>query len=420
MTSGPFPGETSHIPTETDVLVVGAGPAGSAAATWAARRGYGVVLADAAVFPRDKPCGDGLTPRAIGELELLGLGDWIRERGVHRGVRLCGWRREVEFDWPGGSLPVVSSAVPRIELDDKIRSNAVKAGAHMVEGAKAVSATQSDGRVKSVTFQTATGDRTIACKTLIVADGVRSTLGKQLGRQWHRNTPYGVAIRAYAKSGRHDDGFITTYSELRDDSRKLRPGYGWVFPLATGEVNIGLGYLATEKRPAHVALKPLLASHVKQRREDWQLDGPVHSVTSALLPLGGSVSNVAGPNWALLGDAAGCINPLNGEGIDYGLEGGRLLADLLGEPDLTHAWPELLRAHYGKAFSVGRRVAWLSMLPGVLAVSGPPLLWSKILGRISIRVLGNLVTDEDVDLTARAWRVAGRASMRFDGRAPFE
>ncbi|NMN96152.1 geranylgeranyl reductase family protein [Antrihabitans stalactiti] len=420
MTSGPVAGETSHIPTETDVLVVGAGPAGSAAAIWAARRGYGVVLADAAVFPRDKTCGDGLTPRAIGELELLGLGDWIRERGVHRGVRLCGWRREVEFDWPGGSLPTISSAVPRIELDDKIRTTAVKVGAHMVEGAKAVRANRVDGRVQSVTFQTVGGDRTIACKTLVIADGVRSTLGKQLGRTWHRDTPYGVAVRAYVKSGRHDDPFITTYSELRDDSRKLRPGYGWVFPLSTGEVNIGLGYLATDKRPAHVALKPLLDSLVRQRRQDWQFDGPVHSVTSALLPLGGSVSTVAGPNWALLGDAAGCINPLNGEGIDYGLEAGRFLADLLGESDLTDAWPHLLRAHYGKAFSVGRRIAWLSMLPGVLALSGPPLLWSKILGRISIRVLGNLVTDEDVDLVARAWRTAGRGSLVLDRRAPFE
>ncbi len=404
---------------QTDVLVVGAGPAGSAAAAWAARSGREVVLADAATFPRDKACGDGLTPRAIGELDRLGLGDWVRERTVNRGLRIAGYGREFELSWPGGSLPAIGSACPRTELDDRIRATAVDSGAKMVEGARATGVTIDGGRVTSVRFATSSGLQTIGCRTLLVADGVRSTLGKQLGRTWHRNTAYGVAARAYVKSARHDDPWITSHLELRDPDGALQPGYGWVFPLGTGEVNIGVGSLATAKRPAHVALRPLLDLYAEQRRSEWQLDGPVRAVSSALLPMGGAVSGVAGPNWALVGDAAACVNPLNGEGIDYGLEGGRLVADLLDEPDLSVVWPDTLRHHYGRAFSVARRLAGIATVPGTVRAGGPTVLRSQTMLRILVRVMGNLVTDADVDLTARAWRAAGKASMRADERPPF-
>ncbi|WFR73807.1 geranylgeranyl reductase family protein [Prescottella defluvii] len=271
--------------------------------------------------PRDKTCGDGLTPRAVAELDHLGLGDWIRERTVNRGLRLTGWGRELELPWHRGTLPTVGSAVPRAELDDRLRLTAVESGARMIQGAKAVGVARDGDRVRAVTLKTAAGTHTVACEKLIVADGVRSTLGKQLGREWHRDTAYGVAARAYAPSGRSDDPWITSHLELRDDTGALQPGYGWVFPLGTGEVNIGVGTLATAKRPAPGALRPLLDLYVSQRRTEWQLDGAVHSVASALLPMGGAVSNIAGRNWALIGDAAACVNPLNGEGIDYGLEG---------------------------------------------------------------------------------------------------
>ncbi|MBY4272944.1 geranylgeranyl reductase family protein [Rhodococcus fascians] len=407
------------LPSSTDVLVVGAGPAGSSAAAWAARSGRDVVLADAAVFPRHKTCGDGLTPRAVAELDRLGLGEWVRGTARNRGLRLSGFGQELELEWPSRSFPAVGSAVPRTELDDRIRRVAVEAGAVMAEGAKAVSVTRDGNAVRSVTLQTGEGSHEVACRTLIVADGVRSTLGKQLGRQWHRDTAFGVAARAYITSARSDDEWISSHLELRDGAGTLQPGYGWVFPLNDGNINIGVGTLATATRPAPGALRPLLDLYTQQRRSEWELTGELRSVASALLPMGGAVSGVAGVNWAIIGDAAACVNPLNGEGIDYGLEGGRMVVDLLDHADLTDAWPTLLREHYGQAFSIARRLAGLLTVPRFLPAAGPVGMRSRALMKVAVRCMGNLVTEADRDLVARTWRTAGTTSLKIDSRPPF-
>ncbi|CAB4887120.1 geranylgeranyl reductase family protein [Rhodococcus fascians] len=407
------------LPSSTDVLVVGAGPAGSSAAAWAARSGRDVVLADAAVFPRDKTCGDGLTPRAVAELDRLGLGEWVRGTARNRGLRLSGFGQELELEWPSRSFPAVGSAVPRTELDDRIRRVAVEAGAVMAEGAKAVSVTRDGNAVRTVTLQTGEGSHEVACRTLIVADGVRSTLGKQLGRQWHRDTAFGVAARAYITSARSDDEWISSHLELRDGAGTLQPGYGWVFPLNDGNINIGVGTLATATRPAPGALRPLLDLYTQQRRSEWELTGELRSVASALLPMGGAVSGVAGVNWAIIGDAAACVNPLNGEGIDYGLEGGRMVVDLLDHADLTDAWPTVLREHYGQAFSIARRLAGLLTVPRFLPAAGPVGMRSRALMKVAVRCMGNLVTEADSDLVARTWRTAGTTSLKIDSRPPF-
>ena len=359
-------------PLHADVLVVGAGPAGSAAAAWAARGGAEVVLADAAVFPRDKTCGDGLTPRAVGELQRLGLDDWLRAHAVNQGLRAHGFGQTLLLPWPGGTLPTWGSAVARTELDDHLRTTAIKAGATAVDGARAVDVRREGDRVAGVVFKTDDGPLEIGCRHLVVADGVRSPLGKVLGREWHRDTVYGVAGRSYVASGMSDDPWISSHLELRDEAGKVLSGYGWIFPLGTGEVNIGVGTLATSKRPADLAVKPLMAHYAELRREEFELSGELRMPTSALLPMGGAVTNVAGPNWALIGDAAACVNPLNGEGIDYGLETGRLVADMIADgDDLATAWPALLSEHYGEAFSIARRLAGLVTIPHLLVDPRP-------------------------------------------------
>lgn len=405
-------------PLRTDVLVVGAGPAGSAAAAWAARAGKDVLLADAAVFPRDKTCGDGLTPRAIGELQALGLEDWLRARTVNRGLRAHGFGQTLMLPWPGGSLPDWGSAAPRTDLDARIRQVALDDGATGLEGAKAIDARVEGGRVRGVTFRQGRETFEIACERLIVADGARSGLGKVLGREWHKDTVYAVAGRCYVDSTMADDPWISSHLELRGPDGEILSGYGWIFPLGGGQVNVGVGTLATTKRPADVAIKPVMAHYTDERRRDFGLTGEQRMPTSALLPMGGAVSNVAGPNWALIGDAAACINPLNGEGIDYGLEGGRLVAGLL-DTDLSRTWPATLSDHYGEAFSVARRLAGVFTVPKVLPALGPAGMRSDWLMTLALRWMGNLVTDEDRDRSAKVWRWAGRRSIRLDHRPPF-
>ncbi len=401
-----------------DVVVVGAGPSGSAAAAWAARSGRDVLLIDACEFPRDKACGDGLTPRAVAELRALGLGDWLDGRIRHHGLRMAGYGADVEVRWPGKSFPMTSSAVPRTELDDRIREVAADSGAAMALGRKCVDvARDSAGRVEAVIL--ADGSR-VGCRWLIVADGARSPLGRVLGRQWHQQTVYGVAARAYLAAPRADEPWISSDLELRSADGQVLPGYGWIFPLGNGQVNIGVGALATAKRPAEVALRPLLRHYADLKRSAWGFTGQPQAHASALLPMGGAVSGVAGENWMLIGDAAACVNPLNGEGIDYGLETGRLAAQMLdsGEP-ATAAWPALLQAHYGRGFSVARRLGLLLTLPRFLPMAGPLGMRSAALMRVAVRVMGNLVSDEDADLVARAWRVGGAGSRLLDERKPF-
>jgi geranylgeranyl reductase family protein len=400
-----------------DVVVIGAGPAGSAAAAWAVRSGRDVLVVDSAEFPRDKACGDGLTPRAVAELELLGLGGWLDSRIRHRGLRMSGFGADVEIPWPGPSFPPTSSAVPRTELDDRIRSVAADDGAKMLLGVKAVDAKHdSTGRVSAVVLDDGTE---LSCRELIVADGARSTLGRTLGREWHRETVYGTAIRGYLATPRSNEPWITSHLELRSPDGAVLPGYGWIFPLGNGEVNIGVGALATAKRPANAALRPLMSHYTALRRDEWGFTGEPRAGLSALLPMGGAVSGVAGPNWMLIGDAAACVNPLNGEGIDYGLETGRLAAELLGTGDFTAAWPAELRRHYSRGFSVARRLGLLLTIPRFLPATGPIAMRSHFLMGIAVRVMGNLVTDEDADWIARVWRRAGAGSRRLDGRPPF-
>lgn len=377
------------------------------------------MLIDSAVFPRDKTCGDGLTPRAIGELARLGLDDWVRSHTVNQGLRAHGFGQVLELPWPGGGLPAYGSAVSRVELDDHLRTTAIKAGAQALDGARALDVVRDGARVASVVIQHDGAHREIACERLIVADGVRSPLGKKLGREWHRDTVYGVAGRSYVDSGMHDDPWISSHLELRDESNAVLSGYGWIFPLGNGQVNLGVGTLASAKRPADLALRPLMQHYARLRRDDFQLSGEIQRPASALLPMGGAVSNVAGRNWALIGDAAACVNPLNGEGIDYGLETGRMIADLLSGNDDLAIWSEVLREHYGEAFSIARRLALIATNPKIVAALGPLGMRSDWLMTLALRWMGNLVTDEDRDRAARVWRWAGRRSLIRDDRPPF-
>lgn len=401
------------MPKLFDVAVVGAGPSGSAAAIHAARAGWEVALIDAAEFPRDKTCGDGLTPRAMHQLDLLGIK--VNPTYRNQGLKLHGYGGSVTAPWPDTYPSTEGTALPRTLFDAQLRQAALDHGVTAIHGSAAKPELDGD---RLTSFQV--GDDTIQAKWTIVADGVRSTFGKQLGRTWHQGEVFGIAARSYADSTHASEPWMHSHVELNDESGTVQPGYGWIFPLGEelGQVNIGLGALSTSQRPARINTKKLLQHYAAQQREAWGL-GEIEKVASALLPMGGAVSNVAGANWMLIGDAAACVNPLNGEGIDYGLETAQLAVEMLDERDFTLLWPETLRAHYGEAFLLARTAARLLTYPQFLPFAGPVALRGpvgKALMPAAARLMGNLITDDDRDLIARAWRLTGQgvAKVRRD------
>lgn len=406
-----------HTPPEhpsPELLIIGAGPAGSAAAVYAARAGMSCVLVDSAPFPRDKTCGDGLTPRAISQLKSLGLADTLLQNHHNKGLQLHGFGASVEVAWPKSRFGTVGSAMARKDFDYLLFQQAVSfENVTALTGKTVIDIDRNshinrdmEQRINSVTLD---DGQVIRPKNVIVADGVRSSVGKQLGRTWHRNEVYGIAARAYCATPRSKDPWIHSDLELRDQGQ-LQPGYGWIFPLGNGYANVGCGALSTSKRPAKLNTKKVLA-HYAESKHEWEFSTPTH-VASALLPMGGAVSNVAGPNWMLIGDAAACVNPLNGEGIDYALETAALAISLLQESsDYQADWPALLRQEYGHSFLLARTAARLLTYPQLLQGAGKIAFHDTLAPRLMpavVRLMGNLVTEEDKDLVAKTWFLAAK------------
>ncbi len=410
-------------PTVTDgeqveVLIVGAGPAGSAAAYYAARRGLDTVIVDGQRFPRDKTCGDGLTPRAITQLRSLGLAEAITNRYQSRGLKLHGFGGSVTAPWPDTAFGAVGSAMPRTEFDALLLNHALGNESVRLHHAAASGVEFSDGGISTVVLDDGTR---LHPKHVIVADGVRSTFGKLLGRVWHKEQVYGIAARSYCATPLSTEPWIHSHLELRDESGVIQPGYGWIFPLGNGTANVGCGALSTTARPAKINTKKLLHHYAAMTRNDWDFGQP-EKVTSALLPMGGSVSNVAGKNWMLIGDAAACVNPLNGEGIDYALETAQLAVEKLAESkDYSLLWPATLRHHYGAAFVLARTAGRLLTYPKFLATLGPLGLrkpFGAVVMPAAARLMGNLVTDADRDLIAWLWRRTGESLAHRSDSAP--
>ncbi|MCF4005849.1 geranylgeranyl reductase family protein [Corynebacterium uropygiale] len=402
-----------------DVLVIGAGPTGSTAALHAAQQGYSVLLCDSATFPRDKTCGDGLTPRALRQLRELGLDAHLLPSYRNKGLKLHGFGGSVTASWPEGRFGSEGSAMARRDFDHALLREAHARGSEWAPGAPAQDVELDGGRIREVRV----GNTRVRPAVTLVCDGVRSTVGKALGRTWHREEVYGIAARSYCATPRAGEPWIHSHLELRTEDGELQPGYGWIFPLGgeDGHANVGCGALSTLARPAKVNTKKLLEFYASQQRAEWEFGAPEH-VSSALLPMGGAVSRVAGPNWMLLGDAAALVNPLNGEGIDYGMESAELALSLLAESapagrmraeslDLSEAWPATLRETFGEAFLLARTLARALTHPRFLPITGPLALRGPIGAAImpaAARLMGNLITEEDKDLVARLWRASGR------------
>ncbi len=322
---------------DADVVVVGAGPGGAATAYWAASAGLDVLLLDKATFPRDKVCGDGLTPRAVAELVRMGVplraeDGWIRNRGL----RVHGGGHTLELPWPElSSYPSYGLAKRRAGLDQLLVEHARAAGAKVFEGTAVTGPLLDErtGRVVGVRAR-ASGDQELVVRAplVVASDGVSSRLATALGRTPRPDRPMGVAVRTYFRSPLHDDPWMTSFLELWDGepgNSNLMPGYGWVFALGDGTVNVGLGSVSSTNAATKVDYRDLFGTWMANTPAEWGFtpenqDGPVRG---AALPMGFNRGPLYGNGVMLVGDAAGMVSPFNGEGIAYALAAGRVAAE---------------------------------------------------------------------------------------------
>ncbi|SPF68825.1 Geranylgeranyl reductase family [Propionibacterium ruminifibrarum] len=321
---------------EADVIVVGAGPGGSATAAFCAQRGLDVLLLEKATFPRDKVCGDGLTPRAVRMLTRLGI-DTSESAGFlhNKGLRVYGGRTEpFELPWPElADFPNYGTTCPRLRLDDMLAGRAMQLGVHLLTGANVVEPLLVGDRITGV--RTADG-RTFRAPVVVAADGNSTRLGVAMGRRRDEKRPMGVAVRAYFESPRHDDPWMESWLELWDGERghsTQLPGYAWVFPMGDGRCNVGLGMLNSSPAFGRTDYRRLMRTWLASTPPQWCFDEEhmVDRIRGAALPMALNRKPAYAGGLLLVGDAGGMVNPFNGEGIDYSLEAAEMAADAICE-----------------------------------------------------------------------------------------
>ncbi len=397
-----------------DVLVVGAGPAGASASYWLAEAGHRVLTVEKATFPRDKTCGDGVTPRAVHELQLMGLGDELARYHRFEGLRATGHGRSLELQWPSHSVyPSHGYVIRRCDLDAFVAEHAVGAGAELRQGTTAVAPISENGRVVGATLKRPDGRyEDVRSRFVIVAEGAKTTFGRALGTVQDRGYPQGMALRGYFTSPRHQDPWIESALDLRDRQGHSLPGYGWIFPVGNGTINVGVGLLSTFKHYKEINTTHLLNEYVATAPSYWAIsaDTAVGRATGGRLPMGGSVGPKAGPGWLLAGDSAGTVNPFNGEGIDYAYETGRMAAGVisdairLGDPSLLERYPELLDAEYGRYFKVARLFTKVIGRPALMRELTRVGLHSKPLMEWVLRIMANLMRPDELGPAEAAYK----------------
>jgi geranylgeranyl reductase family protein len=392
-----------------DLIVIGAGPAGSATAIRAARSGASVALFEKGPQGRDKVCGDGLTPRAIGALRELKA----ELDGSHRidGLRMIAGSTVRELAWPSTSrFPDHGAVVPRRVLDAHLARVAEEAGADLHWSTEALPVLDDDGRVVGVEA----GGRRWSADLVVVAAGAPGSVARRLGADRVPDEPFGLAIRSYVESPRHADRLIEACLTLTDEHGVAIPGYGWMFPAGDGTVNIGVGALSTMKGFSRLNLNRLLDAYHAQVRESWDVGELLERPRAWRLPM--STTARAGRGWLAVGDAAGLVNPMNGEGIDYGLESGILAADLFcDDPASAPARYDLeLGERFDAFLRTGRRFSFLIGHPRILRTGLRIAVGTQVAADITLSVMGNLVDSESPGASGVVLRLADRALAAAD------
>ncbi|MFM7872166.1 MAG: geranylgeranyl reductase family protein [Actinomycetota bacterium] len=421
---------TSTSPTSTgtsssgpshDVLVIGAGPAGAAAAYWLARNGLDVVMVDKKSFPREKTCGDGLTPRAVKQLDDMGLGEELKQFHRYEGLRATAHGKALELQWPTHPIyPQHGYVVRRRELDTMVVRNSVAAGATLLEGHEALSPVSERGFVRGATVQVKQPGsdqpitKDLTARYVIVADGANSRFGWALGTYRTKEWPYGTAIRTYWETPRHAEPWIESALDVKDRQGNPLPGYGWIFPVGDGTVNIGVGLLSTFRDFKSVNTTHLLGEYAHMVADRWEIDpdNPTDKATSGRIPMGGSVGPKSGPTYLVIGDAAGSVNPFNGEGIDYAYETARMAAQVLTEairnndPTALQRYQSMLDDEYGQYFKVARLFARIIGRPAIMRELSRVGIQSRTLMEWVLRIMANLLRPDEIGPAEAAYKAA--------------
>ncbi|MBB3084973.1 geranylgeranyl reductase family protein [Geodermatophilus sabuli] len=408
---------------QADVVVVGAGPAGSSAAWHLARAGRDVVVLEKARFPREKVCGDGLTPRGVQALADMGVdtAGWVR----HRGLRVTGGGRVVEVDWPTlDRWPSHSLVRNRRDLDAQLAAHAEAAGARVVQEVTVTGPLLDEaGRVAGVRAEQGLGREPVAWRAPLVvsAEGLSGRLGKALGLVRREDRPLGVAVRRYVRSPRTDDAYLDISFDLSASgpSADSMPGYGWAFGMGDGTSNVGYGLL-DRRRGTGAEPRAVLREWLATLPPEWQF-GEEHAVTplrGAGLPMALHRRPAYTRGLLLTGDAAGTINPFNGEGISYALETGAMAAEAategLARPEgparegALRRYPARLREEYGRHHRLG--LAFLALLdrPELVRFATAHGLGRPAMVNAALRLMGNLSDGRDGDRFDRVVAVLTR------------
>jgi menaquinone-9 beta-reductase len=402
-----------------DVLVVGGGPSGAAAAYWLAEAGHRVLVVERKEFPREKTCGDGLTPRAVHQLHEMGLADRLAGYQRFDGLRSIGHGVTLELEWPDHPVfPSFGYVVRRRDLDEMVAERAVKAGATLWTGAEATAPVVDGGLVAGAQIRrkATKATETVSARYVVVADGANSRFGRALGTARDRSYPLGIAVRGYFTSPMHDDPWIESHLDIRDKFGNHLPGYGWVFPVGDGTVNVGVGLLSTFAGWKDVNTSHLMDAFCETAPERWGISpatacGPP---TGGKLPTGSSVAPNVGPTWVVVGDAAGSVNPFNGEGISVAYETGRFAAEALDEALRTgdglalQQYPERLEREYGLYFKVARAFVRAIGNPAVMRELTRIGFQSRTLMEWVLRIMANLLRPDELGPAEAAYQIVAR------------
>lgn len=355
-----------------DVAIAGGGPAGSAAAWQAVRTGARVVVLDKAEFPRDKPCGDGLTPRATGYLQRMGLADEIAKfHRINRAKIFSPSQWELTLPRRPG-MPDHGHGIRRRELDTMLLDNAAAAGVEVRQAAEVVGPLVDDGRVTGVALKS--GEKVLA-DAVIAADGAYSPVKRGLRLDSQYNGYTAIAIRAEMPANRPDSDSLDIYLKIRFQGDQL-PGYGWVFPLGGGHVNIGVGYVNSYKHWQKINSTQFLGEFMATLPREWELPSIAELQKSKALqgwrlPMGFTAWPPWRPGVLFAGDALGAARPVSGAGISKALQSGMAAGECAiaaltnGGPDDFSNYQQAVQAAWGKEYRLGRIFNKLAGVPAL-------------------------------------------------------